>query len=159
MKLLLFRHAERENIGQGNPRLTARGQKQASLLANLINQGKLPKATRMMVSPRIRTHMTFEPAARELSLNLQERIELDERQSSEQASQFHSRVENFLNACAREPGVTYLCTHLDWIEEALILIPSDSDLLKPQYQTWAPGQHMVFEIIDGLWKLEEFRSL
>ena len=61
MDLILWRHAEAEDGGPGIPdtkrRLTARGEKQAHDMAKWL-QPRLPKKTKILVSPAIRTQQT-----------------------------------------------------------------------------------------------------
>lgn len=61
MDLILWRHAEAEDGGAGMPdakrRLTARGEKQAHDMAKWL-KAHLPKKTRILVSPAIRTQQT-----------------------------------------------------------------------------------------------------
>lgn len=61
MDLILWRHAEAEEAAANLPdtkrRLTARGEKQAALMAAWLNN-RLPKKTRILVSPSVRTQQT-----------------------------------------------------------------------------------------------------
>jgi phosphohistidine phosphatase len=61
MDLILWRHAEAEEGGAGLPdakrRLTARGDKQAHDVAKWL-KSRLPKKTRILVSPATRTQQT-----------------------------------------------------------------------------------------------------
>jgi phosphohistidine phosphatase len=61
MDLILWRHAEAEDGGPGIPdtkrRLTARGEKQAHDVAKWL-QAHLPKKTKILVSPAVRTQQT-----------------------------------------------------------------------------------------------------
>lgn len=61
MDLILWRHAEAEDGSEAIPdhkrRLTARGEKQARLMANWLRQ-RLPRKTRILVSPAERTQQT-----------------------------------------------------------------------------------------------------
>jgi phosphohistidine phosphatase len=61
MDLILWRHAEAEEGGAGQPdakrRLTARGDKQAHDVAKWL-KSRLPKKTRILVSPATRTQQT-----------------------------------------------------------------------------------------------------
>ena len=61
MDLILWRHAEAEDGGPGIPdtkrRLTARGEKQAHDMAKWL-QPRLPKKTKILVSPAVRTQQT-----------------------------------------------------------------------------------------------------
>ncbi len=49
--------------------------------------------------------------------------------------------------------VHFICTHYDWIEEALTLINSDKNLNSFEYSGWSPAQFLVFEVSDGSWKV------
>lgn len=61
MDLILWRHAEAEDGGAGMPdakrRLTPRGEKQAHDMARWL-RSRLPKKTRILVSPAVRTQQT-----------------------------------------------------------------------------------------------------
>jgi len=61
MDLIMWRHAEAEEGGVGMPdskrRLTARGEKQAHDMAKWLRL-QLPKKTRVLVSPAVRTQQT-----------------------------------------------------------------------------------------------------
>lgn len=61
MDLILWRHAEAEEAAAGLPdgkrRLTARGEKQAHDMAKWL-RARLPKKTRILVSPATRTQQT-----------------------------------------------------------------------------------------------------
>jgi broad specificity phosphatase PhoE len=153
MQIFLFRHAERENSGAGNPPLSARGLKQAQELARLRESGVFPPAGKVLVSPKVRTHQTFGPLADGLGLEMVMTPELDERLSAESASQFASRVKRFVGYLERQTGVLYVCTHLDWIEEAMMVIPSDTDLLAEKFQAWSPAQFIEFDVREGLWQV------
>lgn len=156
MRLVLFRHAERESTGGANPTLTRRGIDQAEKILAAVKSQRLPNPQQLMVSPRLRTQQSLGPLSLELKLPLQILPELDERQNAESAFQFTQRVQNFLQRCAQTQATLFMCTHLDWVEEALRWIPSDSDLLQPLYQSWQPSQFMSFQVEGGLWTLQEF---
>lgn len=61
MDLILWRHAEAEEASENQPdakrRLTARGDKQAHAMAKWL-RAHLPKKTRILVSPTMRTQQT-----------------------------------------------------------------------------------------------------
>ena len=151
MQIFLFRHAERENTGTENPPLSSRGHGQAQELAQQLRKKNFPAAQKIFVSPKIRTHQTFIPFADAIGIELTMTPELDERQNSETGSQFTTRVRRFLSFLERQNGVIFVCTHLDWIEEAMIAIPSETDLLSEKYQAWSPAQFLEFDIQEGLW--------
>jgi phosphohistidine phosphatase SixA len=151
MKLVLFRHAEKANIGSGNPPLSEKGLGQARGLWQLVNEKKLEPPQKILSSPKLRARQTFEVLAKNLSLDIQVFDELDERQNSENSSLFIQRVRRSLENLQQMNGCIYVCSHVDWIEEALIQIPCDTDLNQAQYMAWPPGQYMEFEIQHELW--------
>lgn len=159
MKLLLLRHAERESLSQSNPLLTARGVKQAEALQNLVQSGRIPPPHKLWASPKIRTQMTLAAVSKAHGLNVQIRGELDERMHPESPKDFRLRVGKFLQYCAHQEGTHFLCTHLDWVEVAMLEIASDTDLLQAKFQHWHPGQYMYFSVQEGLWHLEDFGGL
>lgn len=159
MRVYLLRHGERQNsrslTSQSDPGLSARGLKQAEAIAAKVSKGDWDQPDRVLCSPRLRSQLTLSPLSIQSSCNLQILTALDERTSEETAAQFTNRVRKFLHDLESLPGVNYLCSHLDWIEEAMISIPSSADLLKSQYHIWEPGSFMVFDLVDGIW---EFRK-
>ncbi len=148
----MFRHAERENSGSSNPPLSSHGLKQAQKLVEDIDLNVLPRPSKLLCSPKLRAQQTFRQIESHLGIPLQIQPDLDERQSSEPIDLFTRRVQRFLNSFEGQAGVIYFVSHLDWIEEALRLIPSDADLLHDRYQTWMPAQSLEFEYQDGLWQ-------
>lgn len=162
MRVLLFRHAEKDNMAASDPALSAKGHRQASKIADLIHLGTLPQPQRLLASPKLRARQSFEKVGSALAgdnLEMQILPELNERQASETVEQFERRVKQALHKIETLAGTVYLVTHLDWIEEALVRIHSDVDLLASQYQYWPPAQYMEFEVDDGLWSLKNFKSI
>lgn len=162
MRVLLFRHAEKDNFAASDPSLSSRGFKQAIKIGDLIRLGTLPQPQRLLSSPKLRARQTFEKANEILGKdNLETQVlnELNERQASETMEQFERRVKQALHKIETLSGTIFLVTHLDWIEEALVRIHSNVDLLSPQYQYWPPAQYMEFEIEDGLWNLINFKAI
>lgn len=158
MTVLLFRHAEKNNLAALDPGLSAKGQKQAARLPLLVFEETLPRPTRIISSPKLRARQTFEKLSQELKLETQIWPDLNERQAAESQEQFERRVKQTLLKIEALSGVIYFVTHLDWIEEALIKMNSDTDLLDPLFQYWPPAQNMEFEVHDGLWTFKKFRS-
>jgi broad specificity phosphatase PhoE len=156
MHLTLLRHAERENTGVSNPPLNARGLKQAEKLIQLVEAHQIPRPQRLFCSPKLRATMTLQKLHENLKLELVVSKELDERVNSETADQFSKRVKSFLAQSAGRNENLIFCTHLDWIEEALIHIPSDADLLQDKYQNWGTGSYMTFAVSQDLWYLEKW---
>ncbi|MGZ3744901.1 MAG: histidine phosphatase family protein [Pseudobdellovibrionaceae bacterium] len=162
MKVYLFRHGQKESFPFEDPDLTSFGHQQAIQLANLIRSGDLCKGTHFLSSPRLRAQSTFKPAAELCGSPLQVTAALDQRTAYESAEVFRSRIQHLLNSLPEnfsEKDVVYLCSHHDWIEESLSLIPADTDLLSPPYWSWRPAQYMYFEVVDGLWTLKHFNRI
>jgi broad specificity phosphatase PhoE len=157
MRILMFRHAERENTGSSNPPLSLRGLLQAKKLVEEIDMNLLPRPTKLFSSPKLRAQQTFQQIQKKLGVDIQIQAVLDERHNFESAAQFSARVKKFLHFLATEKGTAFIVTHLDWIEEALRLIPSETDLLRDEYQAWQPGQSIEFEIQDELWIFQKQR--
>jgi len=169
MKAVLFRHATRSLQGLGDAQLNAAGLRQAEDLASgLSPQGPLPLPTHLMCSPKRRARQTLAPlsARTQLPLIIDER--LDERRQGESTREFENRVrslteeilssnpqssnpQTFLetNNEGRDPCV-FLCSHLDWLETAMALVPSDMsdvEIAAP----WTTAEFRVFRIEGGLW--------
>ncbi len=164
MKLVLFRHAERENSGTSNPPLSARGIQQAKALVDLVQKSRLPLPQRLICSPKLRTHMTFIDLASHLKISLQIRPELDERSPIEDRKLFANRVRSTLGGLQQQTGAaslcTFICTHVDWLEAAMQEITCETDLAHDRYlDCWAPGHFMIFDTSQALWTLEKMETL
>lgn len=151
MLVLLFRHAERLSSMREDPPLSPRGMEQAQSLSELVLQKKFPLPTRILSTPKIRGIQTLEKLAERQKIPLQIHRDLDEKASSEHSEIFSKRVKKMLESLSNLGGTVYVVTHLDWLEEAMIHIPSDTNLNTPPYQGWSPGQGIEFEVVDGLW--------
>lgn len=157
MHFILFRHAQRDSSSEEmNPGLSKKGRSQAEEIVPLFTKNKLPIPQKILVSPRVRSQQTLEPLAQQLKLKIHILSDLDERQPNETLPQFRERVALFLEKIASQNQNTVACSHLDWIEEALIAIHSDTDLLQAKFQHWTTAQFMHFKIDQGIWHLEAF---
>ncbi|MCE3009356.1 MAG: histidine phosphatase family protein [Proteobacteria bacterium] len=152
MELILLRHAEKQSGFQEDPPLTERGLRQAQMLSELVEQTQLPQPSRLLSSPKKRAQQTLETLARQKALALQIVSDLQERRDNENRDEFRSRVQRFLRELSKGSGITYVCSHVDWVFEALRLIPCDVDLQTLPYQSWPTGHFMVLEWDHGLWK-------
>lgn len=162
MKVYLFRHGQKDSLPFEDPDLTGFGHQQASKLAELIRQGALLSGTQFLASPRKRAQSTLGPAAELCNVPVQVISDLDQRATFESSDVFRARIQQILSSLEKkfsDNDVIYLCSHHDWIEESLSVIPSDTDLLDPRYWSWRPAQYMHFEIIDGLWVLKNFNKV
>lgn len=162
MKVYLFRHGQKDSLPFEDPDLTGFGHQQAAKLAELIRDGSLLKGTQFLASPRKRAQSTLRPAAEFCKSPVQAISDLDQRATFENSDVFRARIQQILGSLEKkfsDNEVIYLCSHHDWIEESLSVIPSDTDLLDPRYWSWRPAQYMHFEIIDGLWLLKNFNKV
>ncbi len=159
MRIYLFRHAERDSFGATDPSLSSRGQLQAEKILSMIRSNEMDRPDRLWVSPRKRSQQTFSFLSQHLTLEASIIPALDERQNSESAYGFNQRVRRVISDVASIHGTTFVCSHLDWIEEALPIIPCTEELLSFEYQAWEPGRHMIFDIEEGLWHLRRFGGI
>lgn len=158
MRIVLFRHAEKQNNTGGNPPLSERGRKQALSLVQDIEKGELPRPNKVLSSPKLRTQQTMQPITDFYNLDLQMDPLLDERNSGESIETFHKRIQKALHSYEKLSGVLYLATHFDWIEEALPKLHCDTDMSQARFSSWSPAQHIEFEIHDGLWQFKKMRG-
>jgi phosphohistidine phosphatase SixA len=163
MHCVLFRHGDKEYSSLMDPPLSAKGFQQSKALLRLVDEQKLPKPKLLLSSPKVRAVQTFEKLMERHPGILRLRPELEERQSSEEASQFLHRIRQQISWLAthaeQSQETCFLVTHSDWIGEALPMIPSQENLSDDKYQWWRPGQYLHFQIENGLWKVENFAVL
>ena len=122
MKLFLLRHGDR-SAGYGDVALSAEGERQARELAD---NPRLQKIDVILISPKRRTGETVQPLADKLGLSARTEAALDQRKSVETQSEFTRRVLAAMDdAAAKYPGQNVLlCTHSDWLQTALLHMPS-----------------------------------
>lgn len=151
---MLFRHAERNKFIEDEPQLSPYGLKQAHYLAQQRETLNLPKPTGLWVSPRLRAQQTLTPLSKVCEIALTVKAELDERKSNEAMSDFRLRISRFIKSLSSQSGVIFLCSHLDWIEEAMSLFESDSDLLNQPGSHWATTQflELSYENANEIWR-------
>lgn len=156
MKFLLFRHAHKGVMPFNDPELSPQGLEQAHHLLQMIQNNKLAKPTHLYVSPRKRAHQTFSAIAQNFKIKIESDANLDQRLSTESATEFRKRIQNFMNhleSTAKPQTVAFACSHYDWLEEAMNLINCNQNLNTFEYSHWAPTQYLEFEWDDGIWKL------
>jgi phosphohistidine phosphatase SixA len=169
MKVILLRHAARElALEIGDSGLSATGRLQAKFLTTLLptNQettNRLPRPTKLIASPKKRARETLQPLS--IATNITPEIDnrVDERHQSETESEFKKRIASFLTELTNgsseprsqapdEPAI-FICSHLDWLETAILLLPTDLSELEISL-SWTNAQFRIFNITDGFWKLE-----
>ncbi len=158
MEVVLFRHAQKGITPFEDPELTAEGLRQAEMIATLVAKKIIPPPTHAWASPKIRTSQTLQPACESRQIKIQKTDFLNLRSDRETSLVFNRRIAEFLlqfekNKTAHSSETHFLCTHYDWIEEAMTLINCDKDLNSFEYSHWAPTQFIVFEITQAHWKL------
>jgi broad specificity phosphatase PhoE len=162
MNVYLFRHGQKGFSPFAEPDLTDAGHKQATVIAERIRSGTLLPGTQFLVSPRVRAQSTLRPAALFCKVTPKIVEALNQREGFESAEQFRSRIADFIRTLEKnyaETDTVYLCTHHDWIEEALSLIPADTDLLDSKYWSWNSAQFAQFKVTNGLWELKSFDKI
>ncbi len=161
MKIYLFRHAQKAMDFSGDPDLTAEGHAQASKLLDKVLKNELPVPTELWVSPKKRTHSTFRPLSQHFRLPLQIHEELLEQQGDETLSEFRTRIRKlFESAAEKKDAVVYMCTHYDWVIEAMSVVPSDKDFSDSEFSHWSPCQYAGFTVNkDGIFEFIEFKRI
>lgn len=161
MKIYLFRHAQKAMDFSGDPDLTPEGHAQASKILDKVLKSEIPHPTELWVSPKKRTHSTFRPLSQHFNLPLQIQESLLEQKSEENISEFRSRIERLFEGVAqKEDAVVFLCTHYDWVVEAMSIIPSDKDLSSSEFSHWSPAQYVAFEVQqDGIYEFIELKRI
>lgn len=151
MVILLFRHGHKTFSIDNDPALSPKGFEQAQHLPQMIADKKIPLATHCWVSEKKRTYQTLEKAVEQHQITTYKKSDLNYREAEETSIHFRNRVQKFLrelSARAKETEIHYVCTHYDWIEEAMTLIDCDKDLNSYEYASWAPGQYLMLDLVD-----------
>lgn len=136
-RLYLIRHAHRDTHNRINDNgLSEKGKIQADLLRKYFtkicesSEGSL----RFISSPKLRCLETLSPLASEFNFVIEIDERLDEGNFEEDTSAFVTRVSKFMNEISQNPkdnGIVFLCSHGDWIPEAMRAVSgSEIDLEK-----------------------------
>lgn len=155
MQIVLLRHAQKGLTPFSDPELTAEGHAQAQGICRFVESKQLPTPTHLWGSEKIRTRQTLEPIEKTYLLTFQQTDSLDLRGNNESSSEFRQRIQKFLNSFQDNHSKNethFICTHYDWIEEAMTLINCDKDLNSFEFSHWAPGQFLHLLVTDSLWK-------
>lgn len=145
----------------GDPDLSVEGHVQASKLLDKVLKSELPKPTELWVSPKKRTHSTFRPLSQHFNLPLQIQESLLEQQGDETLSEFRSRIARLVTESGKSSeSIIFLCTHYDWVVEAMSVVPSDADLSGAEFAHWSPCQYIGFKVTeDGLFEFIELKRI
>lgn len=154
MKFVLLRHAQKGITPYADPELTKAGFDQADAILTLVKQNLLPAPTHAWASPKIRTYQTLRAVCEDTKVRIEISDLLDQRESHESLVQFRHRIQSFLDSFSQNGSdeIHFICTHYDWIGEAITLINSDKDLNTFEFSHWSPAQFVMFEITAGHWK-------
>ena len=161
MKIYIFRHAQKALDFSGDPDLTAEGHAQASKLLDRVLKSELPTPTQLWVSPRKRTRSTFRPLSQYLKLTLIDQEALLEQHGGETLSEFRGRIQNLLEKATELKNETiFMCSHYDWVIEAMAVIPADTDLTKDEFSHWSPCQYAAFHVnAEGVFEHLELKRI
>ncbi len=158
MDVILFRHAKKGFVPYDDPSLSPEGFAQSENLPELVQKHNLPAPTALWASEKIRTRQTFRGLSMAFGLSALTRPELNLRADFETQKNFQTRVHSLIDELSVTSQnqvsnqVVYLCTHYDWIEESMNLIPCDRNLLTFEFSSWAPAQYVYFKVSADLWK-------
>lgn len=149
MFVFFFRHGDR--LAGNDSLLSPIGQKQATGLPAFLSESKIIIPAELWVSPKKRARQTFEILASEKNLRCEVVNELDERSSKETAIQFRKRVQAVIDRIPSVDRDLFICSHFDWLEEAMVLIPDQGRLQIANFH-WPAGGFVGFEVEDENWK-------
>ena len=151
MILALLRHGEKSNpySDHSETPLSPLGWQQAEMLKKQVEKGALPIPTHLIASELERTQATLEPLSHRYHLSINKKKEFDLQDAHETSSQFYHRVTKGLTFLTSfEPqAVVYVCSHQDWLHQALSIITSEQNLAP--YNFWPTARYMIFEVPQG----------
>lgn len=160
MQILILRHAEKLSaLGSNNPPLSEKGQIQAKNLLKLFEENKLFKPDQLWGSTKVRTQQTLLPLAQNLGKTVLPLPALEEKKHTESRTQFIDRIQQQLNKIEKSQQNIMLCSHMDWLEEALALIPAAESVSNSIHSHWPSGAYFHFQIQDGLWHFQQSGQL
>ncbi len=155
MKIILLRHGNRDLSMSSDGGLNQIGKDLATgFHARLQPNGELPIPTCLLASPKKRAQETLLPLSKALSIQLKTDKGLDERQNDETSAAFRARVKKYFEALPTQykpTDVLYLCTHADWLEDAMIVLPSDIPTFVAE-SGFACGEYRIFQFNGEIWK-------
>lgn len=135
--------------------MDANGHAQARALASLVVSGHLPQPTKLTASPKKRARQTLEALqaqSKGLVLNVDDR--LDEHRAGETRDQWENRIRSWIKETQKSTSdsVVYICSHLDWLEAAMVLFDSTMSDFEIA-SNWSNGSYRIMSFKEGLWHL------
>ncbi len=158
MLILLLRHGHKGLSPQNDPDLTPQGFEQSDNLAKQVYLGELPPPTHCWYSDKIRTHQTLNSVINQNKPVVFKKTDLSVRLQKESSTDFRQRIQKFCTQIKQRNNSNethFICTHYDWIEEALTLIDADKDLNSFEFSNWSPGQYLLFLQESSIWKIQK----
>jgi phosphohistidine phosphatase SixA len=159
-QIVLLRHATRsavldfsESIAGGGSSLNATGLGQAEDFAQIVKKGGgLPPPNCLFASPKLRARQTLQPLSKATGIALEILDALDERRDSESLKTFEERVRQIPTLLNGEgQGTIYLCTHLDVLEAASALWPTNFTE-RESTNPWSTLEYQVFNVKNGVFE-------
>lgn len=128
-EFVLFRHAKK-NFDGSDPELSIDGFQQARSLVEVVKRQELIKPQLLLCSPRKRARQTLAPLQEAFDIPLMIHPALDERLPEESRAHFKNRIYQFLikELPQKNTSSVFLCTHFDWIEIFVEVVPLKEDL-------------------------------
>ncbi|MFN3454496.1 MAG: histidine phosphatase family protein [Pseudobdellovibrio sp.] len=161
MTIILIRHGHKAMQPADNPTLSPKGYEQSHKLLTYVKNNQLPAPTHCFFTDKIRTYETLQEIIKVYQPKTELKTDLNLHHHLETSLQFRQRVQkciNYFTFLSSQPElhhqIIYLCTHYDWIEEAMSIIDCDQNLNSFEYVSWAPAQFIEFEIIDHIWHIK-----
>lgn len=146
MRVLLFRHGEKQDISSPDPELSPRGVRQAENLAiEVPRHFKKNEPWRLLSSPRRRTEATMSPLSQTLKKPFVLDARLLEMQPHEDRSSFFARLRDLQQEIEStpEPAAYALSTHIDVAFSLLNLFHLSH--LPPNFEPWLSAQWVLIE--------------
>ncbi len=156
MTLILMRHATRDFNDDDS--LSLEGHRLATTLASVLSENSVAP-TVLYSSPKKRTRATLQPLAEKLGASVVIDSRLDERDHRESVQDFESRVVAYCNEATlnakTDPGAVWVaCSHLDWLEEIALRLPSDETDFE-RSEPWPPMAMRIYIFKDEIWTRKE----
>ncbi len=124
-RLYLIRHAHRDTLNRIDDNgLSEKGKIQADILRKYFKKicEDVNGSLRFISSPKLRCLETLSPLASEFNFVIEIDERLDEGSFEEDSIAFVKRIAQFMNEISQNPNhnsLVFLCSHGDWIPEAM----------------------------------------
>lgn len=148
LSIVFIRHAHRDTATRSEDNgIDEKGRSQVEELLKAFQLRKLPASQEFWSSPKKRCLETLEPLAQLNGAKIKIMNELDEQTNQESGKDFRERVSNFVHSLKEKSGVIYLCSHGDWLPEAI-------QDLSGLWVDMKKGQSVICEKTKTGWRLQ-----